>query len=80
MIPVYSFIEGDVIGLLLLAYQEETAETLKRKMLQAARTRVCPEGEFVLQYKGRDIESSKTVGELNLKPLDRLDLRIRRNI
>ena len=75
MIPLYAFLEGDTIGLLLLAYPQETAEQLQKKLFSMARTRVEPKGEYCVQFQGKTVEANATVQALGLTALDRIDVR-----
>ena len=79
MIPLYAFLEGDTIGLLLLAYPHETMNQLQTKLFSMARTRVEPNGEYSIQFQGRAVEANATVETLGLTPLDRIDVRRKGN-
>ena len=59
MIPLYGFLQGDTIGLLVLAQPDDTAAVLCAKLQSAAAVRVAPEA---------------TVAELALQPLERIDV------
>lgn len=75
MIPLYAFLEGDTLGLLLLARPEESCGKLVDKMLMMARTRVQPSGAYALWFGGKRIASEVTVSALKLSALDRVDVR-----
>ena len=75
MIPLYAFLEGDTIGLLLLAYSQETVEELQNKLFSMARTRVEPKGEYFVRFNGRTLNGTETVQGIGLTPLDRIDVR-----
>lgn len=70
MIPVYGFLQGDTIGLLLFAYERETAADLIRKLQNSAAIRVKPRLAMDLLYKNQIIEKKSTVLEMGLQPLD----------
>jgi hypothetical protein len=74
MIPVYGFLEGDTMGLLLLADEAETIASLTDKMEASAATRVAPRGRMNLAWRGRIIEPHLTVAEVGIAPLDRVDV------
>ena len=44
-IPLYGFLEGDTVGLLVLAEEGETILELARKLQDAASIRVAPQGK-----------------------------------
>jgi len=75
MIPLYAFLEGDTIGLLLLAYPQETADQLQKKLFSMARTRVQPNGEYFVLFHGKVMDRNQTVAGLGLSALDRIDIR-----
>lgn len=76
-IPLYAFVEGDTMGLLVAADGDETVGELAERLAQAAAVRVAPAlGDLV--YLGRIIDPSSTVAEAGILPLDRVDVRRRR--
>jgi hypothetical protein len=74
MIPLYGFLEGDTIGLLVLAEPADSAEALCRKLQSAASVRVRPLERPVLVHRGRRLPADVTVSEANIGPLDRFDV------
>ena len=52
MIPLYGFLEGDSIGLLVLAEESDTAAELAEKLQTAARVRVRPVAKVKVVYQG----------------------------
>jgi len=77
MIPVYGFLEGDTIGLLVLADEHETVADMADKLLSAARLRAGIDGPIVLLHAGREIDPELTVEQAGIKLLDRIDVRRR---
>ena len=77
MIPLYGFLEGDVLGLLILASEDDTVLTLAHKLQQAAALRVAPRRDACVRVsaKGEPLEPSARVGAAGLEPLDRFDVR-----
>jgi hypothetical protein len=74
MIPLYGFLEGDTIGLLILTSASETVGALIEKLRVSASVRVAsPEG-MRLRYRGKFLDRSLTVGEAGIEPLDRFDV------
>jgi hypothetical protein len=77
LIPLYGFLEGDVLGLLILASEDDTVLALAHKLQQAAALRVAPRhgAHVCVSAKGEPLEPSARVGAAGLQPLDRFDVR-----
>lgn len=73
-IPLYGFLEGDVLGVLVLAEEGETVLELARKLQAAASTRVGSKDKVDVIYKGEAIDPELTVAEAGLQELDRFDV------
>jgi hypothetical protein len=73
-IPLYGFLEGDTIGLLVLADENETMHSLAEKLQEAASLRVAPSPSVTVVYREESIDSGKTVAQAGLKALDRFDV------
>jgi hypothetical protein len=78
LIPLYGFLEGDTLGLLVLAEERDTAADLARKLGEAAALRVAPVDGARVWVRGRPLEPSVTVAAAGLRPLDRIDVRAER--
>jgi hypothetical protein len=74
MIPLYGFLQGDTIGLLVLAVPADTAADLCNKLQAAAALRVRPLENPVVLYAGRTVAADVTVADMRLGPLDRFDV------
>ena len=74
MIPLHAFVEGDVIGLVVLADPQRTVAELVAQIERAASVRVRPTGRARLVFEGRALLGDAIVGDLGLSPLDRVDL------
>jgi len=74
VIPIYGFLEGDTLGLLILADEEETIGSLSEKLVRSASVRVNM-GMTRFVFQGRTIDSNVTVKSAGLKPLARFDVR-----
>jgi hypothetical protein len=74
MIPLYGFLQGDTIGLLVLADENDTAAVLAQKLQASARVRVRPEARVKVMYKGQVIDDGTTVAQAVIQPLDRFDV------
>jgi hypothetical protein len=73
-IPLYGFLEGDILGLLVLAEEGETVLELARKLQDAANIRVAPKDRIDLVYNGQAIDPGLTVAQAGLQALDRFDV------
>ncbi len=73
MIPLYGFLAGDTIGLLILAQETDLIADVARKLEQAARVRVAPTGTVRITHAGRRLDPQWTVREAGLAALDRID-------
>jgi Toluene-4-monooxygenase system protein B (TmoB) len=74
MIPLYGFLQGDCIGLLVLADESDTATDLADKLQSAARIRVRAEANVKVVYQGVIMASNTTVGQVQMTALDRFDV------
>lgn len=77
-VPLYGFLEGDIVGLLMLADDSETVLALARKLQDAASIRVARRDACEVSHNGRTIDLKLTVEEAGLQPLDRFDVVWRR--
>jgi hypothetical protein len=73
-IPLYGFLEGDTLGLLMLAEEGETVLQLARKLQEAASLRVARIDKIDLVYNGKAIDPAITVAEAGFRELDRFDV------
>jgi len=73
-IPLYGFLEGDTVGLLVLAEEGETILELARKLQDAASIRVLRQENIDFVYGGKAVDPSITVAEAGLEALDRFDV------
>jgi hypothetical protein len=73
-VPVYGFLEGDTVGLLVLAEEDETVLELARKLQNAARIRVARNEKIDFIYGGKEINAALTVAQAGLQALDRFDV------
>jgi hypothetical protein len=76
MIPLHGFLEGDTLGLLVLAGEQDTAATLAQRVQEAAALRVAPRGRVRVWVRGRPLSESITVAAAGLQALDRFDVRV----
>ncbi|HVJ20564.1 MAG TPA: toluene-4-monooxygenase system B family protein [Polyangiaceae bacterium] len=73
MIPLYGFLRGDTLGLLILAAEDETVAELGHKLAQAARIRVKTTGPLQVIYRGRTLDPTARLREIGIGPLERFD-------
>jgi hypothetical protein len=73
-IPLYGFLEGDTLGLLMLAEEGETVLQLARKLQEAASLRVARTDKIELVYNGKAIDPGITVAQAGFQELDRFDV------
>jgi hypothetical protein len=78
VIPLYGFLEGDTIGLLVLAAGEDSIAEIARKLQSAARLRVAVDGPVTVLHEGRPLDPQLTVADAGLQPLARIDVRRRK--
>lgn len=75
MIPLYGFLQGDTIGLLVLASPDDSMAVLCAKLQAAARARVRAQNNPVAVYANRTLPAGATVADVGMLPLDRFDVR-----
>lgn len=74
MIPLYGFLEGDTMGLLVLAHESDTVRELAEKLQQSARPRVARFAPFNVLYKGQLLDASFTLAQARFEALERFDV------
>jgi hypothetical protein len=74
-LPLYGFLEGDTVGLLIVADQNESISSLARKLQEAGNIRVKLKSEVQLVYQGKVIDPALTVSGAGFSALERFDVR-----
>lgn len=74
MMPLYGFLQGDTMGLLVLAREDDTVAELAHQLRQSARVRVTTRGSLRVLHAGRQLDPRSTLKQAGLKPLDRFDV------
>jgi hypothetical protein len=74
VIPLYGFLAGDTLGVLVLARTDDTSERLAQRLQDAARARVAPAPDVVVRFAGRVLSRWETVEAVGMRPLDRFDV------
>jgi hypothetical protein len=73
-IPLYGFLQGDTVGLLILADEGETVQTLARKLQDAAGLRVARRDHVQLVYNDKAMDPALTIAQVGFAALDRFDV------
>ncbi len=74
LVPLYGFLRGDTIGLVILIHDKESIGEVAAKLQQAASVRVPPKPQAEVYFQGRLLEAGLTVAEAELQALDRVDV------
>jgi hypothetical protein len=74
LIPLYGFVRGDTLGLLVLAHAGDTVQAVANSLRQAACMRVAPASQARLYHDGVLLDPGRTIEELGLTALARIDL------
>jgi hypothetical protein len=74
VIPLYGFLEGDTLGLVVLARPEQSMAELAAALALAAHVRVAPTGRLAVLVGGQRCADTVTVADAKLGPLDRFDV------
>lgn len=74
-LPLYGFMEGDTIGLLILADEQESVRSLAAKLRDAASLRVDGDPHMEVVYREVVLDPDSTLAQADFKPLQRFDLR-----
>jgi len=75
LVPVYGFLEGDVIGLLLLVKDQDRVATLVTKLQESASVRVAPRPGMSVVHRGKHLDPALRIAEAGIEALDRIDVR-----
>jgi hypothetical protein len=74
MIPLYGFLRGDTIGLLILASPGDTVAELAERLQDSAALRVPKRAGVAVLFKDRVLDPRMTVARAGLTALDRFDV------
>jgi len=74
-LPLYGFMEGDTIGLLIVADEQESVRSLAGKLRDAASLRISGSFDMEVVYEGMVLHPDSTLAQANFRPLQRFDLR-----
>jgi hypothetical protein len=73
-IPLYCFVRGDTLGLVVLAPEAESVDQLAERLSRAAAPRVAPGTELKVMHRGRVLRGDLSLKQAGIAPLDRVDL------
>jgi Toluene-4-monooxygenase system protein B (TmoB) len=73
-IPLYGFLQGDTVGLLILVEEGDTLQALARRLQDAASLRVAARDRLQVVYNGKTMDPTMTVAQAGLQALDRFDV------
>jgi hypothetical protein len=75
LVPFYGIVDGDVLAVLVLSDDSELVLSLQEKLLRAVALRLAPSVPMRLEFEGRVLDPSRTVGAERLPPLGLLRCR-----
>ena len=73
-IPLYGFLQGDTVGLLILADEGETLQSLAQKLQDAASLRVAGRDRVQVIYNDKAMDPAITIAQAGFQALDRFDV------
>lgn len=75
LVPLYGFVEGDTIGLLVLARDDDPIARVVARLQHSARWRVAKFEDARAFHGERELDASHTVAQAGLSALERIDVR-----
>jgi hypothetical protein len=73
-IPLYGFLQGDTVGLLILADEGDTLQSLAQKLQDAASLRVAHRERVQVIYNDKAMDPTITIAQAGIQALDRFDV------
>ena len=74
MIPVYGFVQGDTLGLVVLVDKGDTVRAVSDRLQDSASVRVARRAHVRVLHEGNAVDASATMAWLGVRPLDRIDV------
>ncbi len=74
VLPLYGFVQGDVMGVVVLGRLDGTVAELGANLLRAVGVRVDPRGPYHLRAGARRLDPEAALRTQAMQPLDRIDL------
>jgi Toluene-4-monooxygenase system protein B (TmoB) len=73
-IPLYGFLQGDTVGLLILADEGDTLQSLAQKLQDAASLRVAHRDRVQVIFNDKAMDPAITIAQAGIQALDRFDV------
>jgi hypothetical protein len=73
-VPLYGFLQGDTVGLLILAEDDDTIQSLAQKLQDGANLRVAKREHVHVVHNEKQIDPTITIAEAGFQALDRFDV------
>ena len=74
LVPLYGFLAGDTLGVMVLVHDHQTIRELSACLQQAAAPRVAPTSGLRVFFQARCLDEDLTVKQAGLTALDRVDV------
>jgi hypothetical protein len=74
VIPLYGFVQGDTMGVVVLGRLDATVADLGADLLRAVGVRVGRQGPYQLRMGARRLDPDAALRTQAMEPLDRIDL------
>jgi hypothetical protein len=74
LVPLYGFLKGDSIGLVLLVHDHDSIADVAACLQEAAACRVAPKPVAHVYAQGKRLDPALTVTQSGLQALDRVDV------
>jgi hypothetical protein len=74
LVPLFGFLRGDSLGLLVLVHDHETVAHVALCLQEAACVRVKPSTNATVYHAGRALDRSLSVGQAGLTAFERVDV------
>jgi hypothetical protein len=73
-VPLYGFLQGDTVGLLILAEEDDTIHSLAQKLQDGASLRVARRDRVQVVYNEKVMDPTITIAQAGFQALDRFDV------
>jgi Toluene-4-monooxygenase system protein B (TmoB) len=74
LVPLYGFVAGDTLGVLVLVQDHDTIAQVAGTLARAVAMRVAPRAGARVRVRGELLDPRATVAGAGLRALDRIDL------
>ncbi len=74
VLPLYAFVQGDTMGVVVLGRSDETVAALAERLLRATDLRAHRRGPFRVVAGARTLPLEAPLGAQGIQPLERIDL------